>query len=281
MAPTEEPCRISVGRRRGASTTAGRALPACRSRSGRWQSDHLANCCRQWPDSGDASAWLARRHAAPYGGLGRASFFFFVRRGVSSRTGRGNGLRRPCAGADVGDSAYIVADTGRVVSSGDMEGLAHAIGSLLETPAEGLRILGARARARVAEHFEIGNIVRRYEAFYQDSLPQVGISGDDRGDWIGAVNEFKKDYRGGCASAPRLYSPDCPCHTDMEAVAGYSSPWGHERAGTGTGYVSRTCPARSGAHGNTSGALHQRINPALGAFPWMRRVRQGLPRLVW
>jgi glycosyltransferase involved in cell wall biosynthesis len=32
----------------------------------------------------------------------------------------------PCAVTDVGDSAYIVGDTGRVVSSGDMEGLAHA-----------------------------------------------------------------------------------------------------------------------------------------------------------
>ena len=74
----------------------------------------------------------------------------------------------PCAVTDVGDSAYIVADTGRVVSSGDMEGLAHAIGSLLEMPAEALRVLGARARARVAEHFEIGKIVRRYEAFYQE-----------------------------------------------------------------------------------------------------------------
>ena len=74
----------------------------------------------------------------------------------------------PCAVTDVGDSAYIVADTGRVVSSGDMEGLAHAIGSLLEMPADAVRILGARTRARVAEHFEIGKIVQRYEAFYQE-----------------------------------------------------------------------------------------------------------------
>ena len=74
----------------------------------------------------------------------------------------------PCAVTDVGDSAYIVGDTGKVVSSGDMEGLAHAIDSLLEMPAEASRTLGARARARVAEHFEIGKIVRRYEALYQE-----------------------------------------------------------------------------------------------------------------
>jgi len=84
----------------------------------------------------------------------------------------------PCAVTDVGDSAYIVGDTGRVVFAGDMEGLAHAIGSLLEMPAEALQILGARARARVAEHFEIGNIVRRYEAFYQEL---ASASGNKRG----------------------------------------------------------------------------------------------------
>jgi glycosyltransferase involved in cell wall biosynthesis len=33
----------------------------------------------------------------------------------------------PCAVTEVGDCAYIVSDTGRVVSSGDMGGLAHAI----------------------------------------------------------------------------------------------------------------------------------------------------------
>jgi glycosyltransferase involved in cell wall biosynthesis len=73
-----------------------------------------------------------------------------------------------CAVTDVGDSAYIVGDTGRVVSSGDMEGLAHAIDSLLEMPAEGSRMLGVRGRARVAEYFEIGTIVRQYEAFYEE-----------------------------------------------------------------------------------------------------------------
>ncbi|MGH8528067.1 MAG: glycosyltransferase, partial [Gammaproteobacteria bacterium] len=73
-----------------------------------------------------------------------------------------------CAVTDVGDSAYIVGDTGRVVSSGDMEGLAHAIDSLLELPTEAARMFGVRARARVMEHFEIGKIVRQYEAFYEE-----------------------------------------------------------------------------------------------------------------
>ena len=79
----------------------------------------------------------------------------------------------PCAVTDVGDSAYVVGDTGLVVCSGDMGGLAHAIDSLLEMPVEALRTLGVRARARVSELFEIGNIVRKYEAFYEE-LASVG-----------------------------------------------------------------------------------------------------------
>ena len=86
----------------------------------------------------------------------------------------------PCAVTDVGDSAYIVGDTGIVVPPGDLEGLAHAIASLLEMPAEALWILGARARARVAEHFEIGKIVRRYEAFYREL---ASASGNKRRWW--------------------------------------------------------------------------------------------------
>ncbi len=74
----------------------------------------------------------------------------------------------PCAVTDVGDSAYIVGDTGRVVSSGDMDGLAAAMESLLIMPTEERRVLGERARARVAENFEIGRVVKRYEAFYEE-----------------------------------------------------------------------------------------------------------------
>ncbi len=74
----------------------------------------------------------------------------------------------PCAVTDVGDSAYIVGDTGRVVSSEDMEGLAHAIESLLEMPAEASRMLGARARARITDKFEISDVVSRYEQVYRE-----------------------------------------------------------------------------------------------------------------
>lgn len=76
----------------------------------------------------------------------------------------------PCVVTDVGDSAYIVGDTGRVVSAGDMPGLATAIEALLSLPAPEKRTLDSRARARVCANFEIGQVVRQYEAFYESLL---------------------------------------------------------------------------------------------------------------
>lgn len=73
----------------------------------------------------------------------------------------------PCAVTDVGDSAYIVGDTGRVVPAGDMEGLAEAMISLLTLSAVERASLGKRARARVASHFEIGRVVHRFEEEYE------------------------------------------------------------------------------------------------------------------
>jgi glycosyltransferase involved in cell wall biosynthesis len=79
----------------------------------------------------------------------------------------------PCAVTDVGDSAYIVGDTGRVVASGDMAGLAAALEGLLTLPPAERAALGERARARVAEHFEIGKVVGQYEDFYGCLLANV------------------------------------------------------------------------------------------------------------
>jgi len=82
----------------------------------------------------------------------------------------------PCTVTDVGDSAYIVGETGRVVPPGDMAGLADAMETLLTLSSAERASLGQQARARVAEHFEIGQVVRQYEAFY-DELIQIGRKG--------------------------------------------------------------------------------------------------------
>lgn len=72
----------------------------------------------------------------------------------------------PCVATDVGDSAYIVGDAGRVVAPSDMVGLAHSLMDVLRMPAAERLALGEAARTRIATHFEIGHVTRQYEAFY-------------------------------------------------------------------------------------------------------------------
>jgi glycosyltransferase involved in cell wall biosynthesis len=73
----------------------------------------------------------------------------------------------PCVVTDVGDSAEIVGDTGRVVQSGDMEGLARNIQEVLSMSKEDMAVFGQKARARVEANYEIGHVTRLYEEFYE------------------------------------------------------------------------------------------------------------------
>ena len=76
----------------------------------------------------------------------------------------------PCVVTDVGDSAYIVGDTGEVVAPGDMPGLAATLEKLLRLSPMELVALGDRARERIASRFDIENIVVQYELFYEDLM---------------------------------------------------------------------------------------------------------------
>lgn len=76
----------------------------------------------------------------------------------------------PCAVTDVGDSAYIVGDTGRVVAPADAPALADATQSLLDLSLAQRMAQGNAARERVNQLFEIGEVVRHYERFYEGLL---------------------------------------------------------------------------------------------------------------
>jgi glycosyltransferase involved in cell wall biosynthesis len=76
----------------------------------------------------------------------------------------------PCVVTDVGDSADIVGDTGRVVAPGDMGDMAQQILVMLRMPVEQRQALGVRARARVQERYELGAVTRQYECFYSQML---------------------------------------------------------------------------------------------------------------
>ena len=71
-----------------------------------------------------------------------------------------------CAVTDVGDSARIVGDTGRVVPARDPDALAKALAELIGIGREGRNILGLVARARIEEHFDIRRVIMEYEELY-------------------------------------------------------------------------------------------------------------------
>src|SRR5688572_3946988 len=75
--------------------------------------------------------------------------------------GEGMACGTPFVVTNVGDSALIVGDTGKVVDPGDPLALAQAWRELIEVGSEGRRCLGVAARRRVQQHFDMSDIVER------------------------------------------------------------------------------------------------------------------------
>ena len=76
----------------------------------------------------------------------------------------------PCVVTDVGDSAYIVGETGRVVPVGDPYALAMGWLDIVAKPADERRAMGEAARARVVSLFSVDDVVSRYQDLYRELL---------------------------------------------------------------------------------------------------------------
>jgi glycosyltransferase involved in cell wall biosynthesis len=87
--------------------------------------------------------------------------------GFSNVIGEAMACGVPCVVTDVGESAAIVGDTGRVVPAKDPTALAEAWRALLEAPAAREQ-LGAAARRRVESEWDITVIANRYSSLYDE-----------------------------------------------------------------------------------------------------------------
>ena len=76
----------------------------------------------------------------------------------------------PCVVTDVGDSAWIVGDTGYVVEPKNAEALANAWAELIDLGTEARQVIGQRARDKIEQSFAIEAIVARYESLYTEYL---------------------------------------------------------------------------------------------------------------
>ena len=76
----------------------------------------------------------------------------------------------PCVATDVGDTAEIIGPTGVVVAPRDANALAGALHRLIAAGPDARRTLGLEARRRIVQNYDLGEIVRQYEALYEDIL---------------------------------------------------------------------------------------------------------------
>jgi len=72
----------------------------------------------------------------------------------------------PCVVTDVGDSQWIVSNTGKVVPPKNPQALADAWQELIEMGSIGRSALGKAARVRIEENFALDAIVAQYQSLY-------------------------------------------------------------------------------------------------------------------
>lgn len=87
--------------------------------------------------------------------------------GFSNAIGEAMSCGVPCVVTDVGDSRWIVGDTGEVVPPRNPAALADALLRLVRLGREGRSKMGLSARERIAEMFSLQSVVALYEATYQ------------------------------------------------------------------------------------------------------------------
>jgi glycosyltransferase involved in cell wall biosynthesis len=73
----------------------------------------------------------------------------------------------PCVVTDVGDSAELVGDTGKIVSAKDPEAFAKACQELVTLAPSQRQHLGCMARKRIEDNYSLKSVVDRYESLYQ------------------------------------------------------------------------------------------------------------------
>ncbi len=83
----------------------------------------------------------------------------------------------PCVVTDVGDSAFLLGDRGRVAPPRDAEALARAWETLVRLDADGRRRVGLADRERIAANFALPRIVERYAALYRGAVGAVSAHG--------------------------------------------------------------------------------------------------------
>ncbi len=90
--------------------------------------------------------------------------------GFSNAVGEAMACGVPCVVTDVGDSAYLVSDTGLAVPPRQPEAFAKALSQLVAGGPSCRQQLGQAARQRIETEFSLASVAGRYEEIYRNTL---------------------------------------------------------------------------------------------------------------
>jgi glycosyltransferase involved in cell wall biosynthesis len=82
----------------------------------------------------------------------------------------------PCVATDVGDSGFVVGDTGIMVPKGDMDALANGIVKLLGEHEQDRAVRTESCRQRVIDLFSLPSVVSQYQALFEQAVGHEGSS---------------------------------------------------------------------------------------------------------
>lgn len=101
----------------------------------------------------------------------------------------------PCVVTDVGDSAYLVGETGFIVQPSRPEVISDALNRLLSMDIGRRREMGLAARARIKSLFSIEKVAQQYERFYEEICEKNIVKMPGRGIQIKKTDYDRHDHK--------------------------------------------------------------------------------------
>lgn len=81
----------------------------------------------------------------------------------------------PCVATDVGDTAHIIGETGKIIPPGNAELLSKSVSELLKLTPKQRQELGNQARTRIQSEFSLDKMINAYETLYTKVYPQKAM----------------------------------------------------------------------------------------------------------
>jgi glycosyltransferase involved in cell wall biosynthesis len=152
-----------------------------------WENDELAGWIRQSGLSDRFHLLGEQRNVHDW--LSALDIFalFSIGEGFPNIVAEAMSVGVPCIVTDVGDAALLVADTGIVISSGDLNGLTSGLERLISAGEGERRRLGEAGRRRVETTYSLSAVAERYASLYEEMAREgPAPAADARQERIGA-----------------------------------------------------------------------------------------------